>query len=95
MSSTIWPNKELLAAELNIALITFKLSPSITRFENPASMENSTALRHARASASSLLCTWSPLANILAITSPAEFLIIAPKPEQFKSEKTTVSKFSL
>ena len=44
---------------------------------------------------SSLLHTCGPLADIPTITSPVEFLIIAPNPEHFRFEKITGSKFSL
>lgn len=63
--------------------------------EKPASMENSSAFLHAKASSSSLFVTGGPLTDKAAITSPFSFQIIGPYPEQFWSAKIAASKFIL
>ena len=74
-----------------IHLVALTLSPSTISTVKPTSMANSSTLRHANSSATSLPQTARPFTVIVAITSPVEFLITAPNPVQAESSNAGAS----
>ena len=91
MSPATCPIADWMSEPEAIHLVALTLSPSTISIVKPASMVNSSALRHASNSATSLPWTARPLTVIAAITSPIEFLITAPNPELAESSNITAS----
>ena len=95
ISSYRFPKRDQSSWVEIIDLITFELSPSTIKSENPASKANSIASQHAKTSASSLSVTASTFDDKATITCPLAFWIIAPTPKAEVSVKIAASKLSL